>query len=90
MEINKVLANKIIKSIILPWCAQVVVVKDKTRKHRKRLCVDYLQIINLYTEPDVYLLLRIINLITKLGKYKYFSTFELKSACICKFSRFNS
>ena len=41
MEMNKHLGYKIIEPSILPWCAQVDAVKDKTRRHRKRLCLDY-------------------------------------------------
>lgn len=37
--------------------------------------------INIYTKPEAYQLLRIDDLVTKLAKYKYFSTFDLKSVC---------
>lgn len=62
------------------WRAQVVIVKDPTNRHRKRLCVDYSQTINQYTELDAYPLPRIDDMIDKLAGYKVFSTFDLKSA----------
>ena len=58
----------------------MVVVKDPTNRHKKRLCVDYSQTINLFTELDAYLLPRIDTMVNKLSKYKVFSTFDLKSA----------
>ena len=63
-----------------PWRAQVVVVKDDLNRHRKRLCVDYSQTINLYTELDAYPLPRIDDMINNLSQYSIFSTFDLRSA----------
>ena len=37
-----------------PWRAQVVVAKDPSKGHKKRLCIDYSQTVNLYTELDAY------------------------------------
>ncbi|XP_068235600.1 uncharacterized protein [Palaemon carinicauda] len=70
----------IIEPSISPWRAQVVVVKDPLDRHKKRLCIDYSQTINQYTELDAYPLPRIEDMVHDLAKYKVFSTFDLKSA----------
>ena len=62
------------------WRAQVLVAKDEFNRHRKRLCIDYSQTINLYTDLDAYPLPRIDKIVNELSKYKLFSTYDLKSA----------
>ena len=54
--------------------------KNGTQSVKKRLCVDYSQTINLYTELDAYPLPRIDTMINKLAQYKVFSTYDLKNA----------
>ena len=54
MEIGKLQEDAIIEHNMSPCCAQEVVVKDETKKHKKRLYVDYSQTINIYTELDVF------------------------------------
>ena len=61
------------------WRAQVVIVKDDENK-KKRMCVDYSQTINLYTELDAYPLPRIDDLFNALASYNVFSTFDFRSA----------
>ena len=56
-----------------------VVVKD-ANNNKRRMCVDYSQIVNLITELDAYSLPRIETLINDLAKYYVFSTFDLHSA----------
>ena len=56
-----------------------MVVKDPLLQHKRRLCVNYSQTINQYTELDGYPLPRIDDMIKILANYKVFSTFELKS-----------
>ena len=73
-EIKRLLDDKIIEPSVSPWRAQVVVV------NKKRMCVDYSQTINLFTEMDAYPLPRIDELVNNLAKYKVFSTYDLKSA----------
>ena len=73
------LAQNIIEPSSSPWRAQVVVVKNDLNCHRKRLCIDYSQTINLFTELDAYPLPQIDDMINKLDKYTYFSTFDLRS-----------
>lgn len=51
-EIRKLLDEGIIKPSTSPWRAQVVVSKDPMNRPKKRLCMDYSQTINLYTELD--------------------------------------
>ena len=47
---------------------------------KKRLCVDYSQAINQYTELDAYPLPRIDDMINNLAHYNVFSTFDLRNA----------
>ena len=61
-----------------PWRAQVLVVT--TPEGKRRLCIDYSQTINLFTELDAYPIPRIDDMINSLAKYSYFTTFDLRSA----------
>ncbi|XP_076052612.1 uncharacterized protein LOC143032026 [Oratosquilla oratoria] len=79
-QLSRLLSESIIEPSISPWRAQVVVVKDPLDRHKKRLCIDYSQTINQYTELDAYPLPRIEDMVHSLAKYKVFSTFDLKSA----------
>ena len=63
-----------------PWRAQVVVVKNPALPNKKRLCIDYSQTVNQYTEVGAYPLPRIDDMITNLAKYRVFFTFDLKNA----------
>ena len=54
--------------------------KDEANRHKKRLCIDHSQTINIYTELDAYPLPRIDDMINELSKYRVFSTFDLRSA----------
>ena len=79
-NIDKLLSEEIIRPSSSPWRAQVVVISDEFNRHKKRLCVDYSQTINIYTELDAYPLPRIDDMINELAKYSVFSTFDLRSA----------
>ena len=79
-NVDKLLSEEVILPSSLPWRAQVVVVKDEFNRHKKRLCVDYSQTINIYTELDAYPLPRIDEMENELAKYSVFSTFDLRSA----------
>ena len=79
-EIDRLLSGGIIEPSTSPWRAQIVVVKNGTQSVKKRLCIDYSQTINLYTELDAYPLPRIDTMINKLAQYKVFSTYDLKNA----------
>lgn len=79
-EINKMLSDNIIEPSISAWRAQIVIAKDELNRHKKRLCIDYSQTINQYTELDAYPLPRIDEMVNKLSSFKVLSTFDLKSA----------
>ena len=78
--VDDCLAQDIIKPSSSPWQAQIAVVKNDSNCHRKRLCIDYSQTINLFTELDAYPLPRIDDTINKLANYGYVSTSDLRSA----------
>ena len=79
-EVKHLLAEGIVEPSSSPWRAQVVIVKDEFDRHKKRMCVDYSNTVNLFTELDAYPLPRIDTLVNKLASYRVFSTFDLKSA----------
>ena len=79
-EISSLLAAGLIKRSDSPCRAQVMIARDEFLRHKKRMCIDYSQTLNLFTELDAYPLLQIDEIINKLSKYKLFSTFDLKSA----------
>ena len=79
-EIDRLLSGGIIEASTSPWRAQIVVVKNGTQSAKKRICVDYSQTINLYSELDAFPLPRIDTMINKLAQYKVFSTYDLKNA----------
>ena len=54
--------------------------KNFFNRQRKRLCIDYSQTINIYTQLDAYPLPRIDDMINELSQYSVFSTFDLRSA----------
>ena len=57
-----------------------MIAQDEFLRHKKRMCIDYFQTVNLFTELDAYPLPRIDDMINKLSQYTLFSTFDLKSA----------
>ena len=77
-EIKRLLENDIIEESISPWRSQCLVVKQKGNKWR--LCIDYSQSVNRYTELDAFLLPRIDELINELSKHRFFSKYDLKNA----------
>ena len=77
---DKWLEAGIIQSSSSLWRAQVVVVKDSFNRQRKRLCIDYSQTINIYTQLDYYPLSRIDDMINELSQYSVFSTSDMRSA----------
>ena len=79
-QISSLLAKGLIKRSDSPWRAQVMIARDELQRHQKRMCIDYSQTVNLFTELDAYPLPRIEDMVNKLSQYKVFSTFDLKSA----------
>ena len=70
--------NDIIEESISPWRSQCLVVKQKGDKWR--LCIDYSQSVNRYTELDAFPLPRIDELVNELSKHHFFSKYDLKNA----------
>ena len=64
----------------MPWREQVVVVKGSFNRQQKRLCINYSQTVNIYTQPDAYPHLQNDDMINELSQYSVFSTFDLRSA----------
>ena len=79
-QVDQLLKEGIIQPSSSPWRAQVVIVTDECNRHKKRMCVDYSQTINIYTELDAYPLPRIDDMVNELAQYNIFSTFDLRSA----------
>ena len=67
-KISRFMSENIIEHSTSPWRAQVVVVKSPSHPEKKRLCVDYSQTVNQYTEVDAYPLPRIDDMINNLPK----------------------
>ena len=51
-EVSKLLSEGIVEISSSPWRAQVVVAKDPLDRLKKKLCIDYSQTINQYTDID--------------------------------------
>ena len=77
-EVGRLLEDDIIEEIISPWWSLCVVLKQKENKWR--LCIDYSQSVNRYTELDAFPLPRIDELINELSKHRFFSKYDLKNA----------
>lgn len=77
-EVERLLKEGIIETSTSPWRAQVVVVRNKSRK--KRLAIDYSETINKFTLLDGYPLPRIDETVNKIAQYRVFSTIDLRSA----------
>ena len=77
-EIRRMMNDGIIEPSKSPWRAQVVVVKHVP--HKPRLAIDYSETINKFTLQDGYPLPRIEDTISKIARYRVFSTIDLRSA----------
>ena len=58
-QIQQMLKDDIMQPSTSAWRAQIIVTQDPNPHHRKRLCVDFSETINVYTELDAYPLTRI-------------------------------
>jgi hypothetical protein len=76
-EVDRLLKEGIIQESQSPWRAQCFVTNYNTKP---RLVFDYSNTINRYTPLDSYPIPRIEDLLNKVGRYKYFSRIDLKSA----------
>lgn len=77
-DVQSLLEDAIIEQSSSPYRAQVVV--TSSANHKKRMVIDYSQIINWFTLLDSYPLPRIGFLIMKASQYEVFSTIDLHSA----------
>ena len=77
-QISALLQGGLIRRSYSPWRAQIVMVKGEHQK--KRMCIDYSQTINLFTELDAYPLPPIEDMVNELSQYRVFSTYDLNSA----------
>ena len=77
MEVERLLKEGIIQDSNSPWRAQIVVAKQPKKW---RMCIDYSQTVNLFSQEDAYPMTQIDEMVSSLAKYKYFSKFDLKSA----------
>ena len=63
-----------------PWHAQIVISKDESNGHKKRMCVDFSRTVNRYSSLNAYPVPKIDEMTNNLANYSFFSTFDLKSA----------
>ena len=68
-EIKRLLENDIIEESISPWRSHCLLVKQKGNQWR--LCNDYSQSVNRYTELDAFPLPRIDELVIELSKHNF-------------------
>ena len=78
-EVAKLSSQGVIRPSVSPWRAQPFVTKDDGT-HKRRMVVDYSDTINLFTELDAYPMPNVLEMVEKISQYKYFATFDLKSA----------
>ena len=77
-EVRKLLADGIIEESQSPWRAQVLVVENEN--HKRRMCIDYSQTINKFTNLDAYPVPNIDEMVSRIAQNTVFSTLDLKSA----------
>ena len=78
-EVRKLHRAGVVRPSVSPWRAQPFVTREDDN-HRKRLVIDYSETINLFTELDAYPMPNVQKMIQDISQYKYYSTFDLKSA----------
>ena len=78
-EVQNWLKSEIVRPSSSAWRAQPVVVKNP-ETGKRRLCIDYSQTINLFTELDAYPIPRIEDIVNNLAGYQFYATYDLKSA----------
>ena len=77
-ETEKLLHEDRIEPSNSPWRAQPLIVDNG--KGKKRMCIDYSQTINLFTQLDAYPLPSIESIVNEVAKWNCISTLDLKSA----------
>ena len=73
---DKLLEAGVIRESDSSWSAPIVVVPK--RDGGKRLCIDY-RALNAITRPFIWPIPRVEDILTKLGKAKFFTTLDLRS-----------
>ena len=78
-ETKHLLNDDMIEPSNSPWRAQVIEVKNR-QSGKPRLVIDYSRTINRFTLLGAYPLPQIDEIVTKLSKFKVFTTIDLNSA----------
>ena len=78
-EIANLYQRGVIRPSVSPWRAQPFVTKEDGT-HKRRMVIDYSETINLFTEQDAYPMPNVLQMVQEISQYKYFATFDLKSA----------
>ena len=78
-EVAKLYKAGIIRPSISSWRAQAFTTKGDG-VHKRRMVIDYSETINLFTELDAYPMPNVLKMVEDISQYRYFSTFDLKSA----------
>jgi len=76
-RVSQLLADDIIKPSVSSWRAQLVIAQSENRK--KRLCVDYTQTVNKFTNVDAYPLPSMQNIVSKVANFKWYYSLDLRS-----------
>ena len=77
-EVNRLLSEGTIGPSTSPWRAQIVV--STKERHKKRMVIDYFQMVNRFITLDANHLPKTEELVNKVTQYKIYSTVDLKSA----------
>ena len=78
-EVARLKKEGIVEPSDSPWRAQVLVTTNPA-SGKRRMVVDYSRTINKYTHQDAYPLPRIDEMALQVSRYKYYSSFDLRSA----------
>lgn len=78
-QVDELYRNGIIRPSVSPWRAQPLIVPE-TETHKKRMAIDYSNTINIFTELDAYPMPGMSKMVQDISQFKFFATFDLKSA----------
>ena len=78
-QVAELYRSGIIRPSVSPWRAQPLVVQE-TETHKKRMAIDYSNTINIFTELDAYPMPNMSKMIQDVSQFKFYATFDLKSA----------
>ena len=77
-EVASMLENGMIEPTVSPWRAQVLVTGGDRQK--RRMVIDYSRTVNKYNLLDAYPLPNLDAMARKVAQFRFYSTFDLKSA----------